>query len=161
MRLLWFPEVIWCLRVEELVVLLFLVVSELVIDPEHANEHAKCYECKDAILVIGQIDACFDEKQNDRHDTRNREWLVKELISLLLLPSVIRGAKCFLHGHHDEVSFTDCGQSDHQPIVNLIGDKSADGRERAVDRQEVDETDYVSPIVFVLQRSVDQVYDHH
>ena len=47
-----------------MIVLAFL----LTVDPEHAKEHAKNSQSKDAILIVGDIDAGLDKEKAEGDD---------------------------------------------------------------------------------------------
>lgn len=61
----------------------------------------------------------------------------------------------------EESRRADGGEGATQGVVELVGDPGIDGWEGHMDSDEVKEADFVSPVVFVLERLVDQVCDHH
>ena len=77
-------------------------MSELIIDPQHANQHAKSRKCEDAILVVGQIDTCLDKEKDKCDDTWDRKWLVKKLIGILLAVWIVIVTESFLQVLHYE-----------------------------------------------------------
>lgn len=138
----------------------------LSIYPEHAKEHAHNCHRKNAILVVGNVDASFDEEKSEGDYRWRPKILVKVdvffiyvmcvrrsyiIVTIAISSSDIVEIRC--------VTYRCC--RDCKVIVHLVRDPGIDCREGCVDGNEVNEADHISPIVFVLKRAVDEVVGRH
>lgn len=111
----------------------------MIVDPQHADKNQQCGHGKDAVLVIGQVDASLDKKQAEDDVAWHSQVRVEVSVPFHVLEIgyvFILSAElsfqllqvgCVAHG---------CG-CQHQAEVELVRDEGVDGWESAVDRQEV------------------------
>ena len=135
------------------------LLLELKIDPKHAKVEQKDCRCEDAILVVGQVDWCFDEEKQEDDDARYDHLAVEEDILLRIGHIGIFVTKtpwvfCVVL---QIWCVTNSSRGDHEREVEVVGDPSVYRRESHMNRDEVDEAHYISAIVFVLERLVDEI----
>ena len=143
------------------------LLAELYINPEHASVEGENCEGEDAILVVGQVNRSFYEEESNDDDAWDNHLIIKVDVRLILcliacLIRLVIGTVLTDHGFFrvDVFTLTDGRDRHHHREVHGVGHPSVDCWESHVYRQEVGERNYISPIVFVLERLVDQVLHH-